>query len=124
MSDAFIGLTIVAIGTSAPELVTTLLASLKNDRDVAIGNLIGSSIYNILIILGLTILASPHPVNVGEEILRIDLSLAAAVALACLPIFRTQNMVSRLEGRIFVTAYSIYLALLVAFAADKSPCRR
>lgn len=59
VSDAFIGLTIVAIGTSAPELVTTLLSTLKNDRDVAIGNLIGSGVYNILCILGLTIALSP-----------------------------------------------------------------
>ena len=115
VSDAFIGLTIVAIGTSAPELATTLLATIKNDRDVAIGNLIGSSIYNILVILGLTIMVSPRPVNVSESILRYDLPLAAAVALACLPIFRSQNQVSRLEGGIFVTAYAVYLALLVMF---------
>jgi cation:H+ antiporter len=67
VSEAFIGLTLVAIGTSAPELATTLVSTIKNDRDVAIGNLIGSSIYSILVILGLTMLASPGGVEVGRD---------------------------------------------------------
>lgn len=113
VSDAFIGLTIVAIGTSAPELVTTLIATLKNERDVAIGNLIGSSIYNILVILGLTLLASPGGVDVSDEILWIDLPLAALVALVCLPVFRSDRKVSRKEGAAFVAAYVVYLASLI-----------
>ncbi|MCP4634956.1 MAG: calcium/sodium antiporter [Methyloversatilis sp.] len=113
VSDAFIGLTVVAIGTSAPELATTLLATLKNDRDVAIGNLIGSSIYNILVILGLTVVAAPGGVEVGSEVLRIDLPLAALVALVCLPVFRSEGRVSRSEGAVFVIAYLVYLALLL-----------
>jgi cation:H+ antiporter len=113
VSDAFIGLTIVAIGTSAPELVTTLIATLKNERDVAIGNLIGSSIYNILVILGLTLLASPGGVDVSDEILWIDLPLAALVALVCLPVFRSDRQVSRKEGAAFVAAYVVYLASLI-----------
>lgn len=113
VSDAFIGLTVVAIGTSAPELATTLLATLKDDRDVAIGNLIGSSIYNILVILGLTVVAAPGGVEVGSEVLRIDLPLAALVALVCLPVFRSEGRVSRREGAVFVIAYLVYLALLL-----------
>jgi cation:H+ antiporter len=113
VSDAFIGLTIVAIGTSAPELATTLMSTIKNDRDVAIGNLIGSSIYNILVILGLTMLASPGGVEVGREVLWIDLPLAAIVAAVCLPVFKSDGMVSRTEGALFVAAYLAYLTMLL-----------
>lgn len=113
VSDAFIGLTIVAIGTSAPELATTLVATFKNDRDVAIGNLIGSSIYNILVILGLTLLAAPQGVEVGRDVLLIDLPLAALVAAVCLPVFSSDGKVSRTEGAFFVAAYLAYLTTLV-----------
>ncbi len=113
VSDVVIGLTIVAIGTSAPELATTIVATFKDDRDVAVGNLIGSSISNILVILGLTCLAAPSGVEVGPEVLRIDLPLAAAVAIACWPVFRSDRMVSRREGILFVSAYVAYLATLL-----------
>jgi cation:H+ antiporter len=113
VSDAIIGLTIVAIGTSAPELATTVVSTLKNDRDVAVGNLIGSSISNILVILGLICIVAPAGVEVSREILWFDLPLAAAVAIACLPVFRSDGMVSRREGIAFVTAYVVYLATLV-----------
>lgn len=114
VSDAFIGLTIVAIGTSAPELVTTLISTLRNDRDVAIGNLIGSSIYNVLVILGLTLVAAPAGgVDVSREVLRIDLPLAALVAIVCLPVFRSDRLVSRREGVGFVLAYLAYLGSLL-----------
>jgi cation:H+ antiporter len=113
VSDAVIGLTIVAIGTSAPELATTIVATLKDDRDVAIGNLIGSSISNILVILGLTCVVAPNGVDVSPDVLRIDLPLAAAVAIVCWPVFRSDRMVSRREGIVFVTLYVAYLTTLV-----------
>lgn len=113
VSDAVIGLTIVAIGTSAPELATTIVATFKNDRDVAIGNLIGSSISNILVILGLTCIASSKGVDVSRDVLWIDLPLAAAVAVVCYPVFRSQSMVSRREGIFFVLSYLVYLAILM-----------
>lgn len=113
VSDAFIGLTIVAIGTSAPELATTVMATYRNDRDVAIGNLIGSSIYNILVILGLTMLAAPAGVDVSHDILWIHLPLAAVVALVCLPVFKSDRLVSRREGLSFVFAYVAYLTTVV-----------
>ena len=113
VSDAVIGLTIVAMGTSAPELATTLVATFKGDRDVAVGNLIGSSIYNILVILGATCLAAPGGIEVSREILLIDLPLAAVVALVCVPVFRSGRLVSRREGGIFVACYLLYLATLL-----------
>ncbi len=117
VSDAMIGLTIVAIGTSAPEFATTMMATYKDDRDVAVGNLVGSSIYNILVILGLTCLVAPGGVDVSEEILWIDLPLAALVALVCLPVFRSDRTVSRREGACFVAAYLLYLGSLLFLRA-------
>lgn len=113
VSDAIIGLTIVAIGTSAPELATTVVATLKDDRDVAVGNLIGSSISNILVILGLTCSVAPQGIDVSRDVLRIDLPLAAAVAIACWPVFRSDRQVSRAEGVVFVCLYLAYLATLI-----------
>ncbi len=113
VSDAIIGLTIVAIGTSAPEMASTMLATLKNDRDVAIGNLIGSGIYNVLVILGITTTVAPVGINVTDEILLIDLPLAAIVAIICLPVFKTDRLVSRSEGMFFVISYLIYFSTLL-----------
>lgn len=113
ISDAIIGLTIVAIGTSAPELASTMLATLKNDRDVAIGNLIGSGIYNVLVILGITSAAAVNGINVSDEILLIDLPLAATVAIICLPVFKSDRLVSRREGFFFVASYVIYFCSLL-----------
>lgn len=113
VSPAVIGLTIVAIGTSAPELATTLVGTWRNDRDVAIGNLIGSSTYNILAILGATMVAAPDGVDVSRDVLWIDLPLAAAVALVCLPVFRSGHVVSRAEGGLFVATYVAYLAAVL-----------
>jgi cation:H+ antiporter len=115
LSDAIIGLTIVAIGTSAPELGTTIVATIKNDRDVAIGNLIGSSISNILVILGITCLASPGGISVGDDILWFDIPLGAFVAIMCYPVFRKNRMVSRTNGIVFVILYLAYLASLIIF---------
>ncbi|MGV8084392.1 MAG: calcium/sodium antiporter [Coriobacteriia bacterium] len=114
-SEAVIGLTIVAIGTSAPEFVTTIISTLKNERDVAIGNLLGSSIYNILVILGITCIASPGGIPIEPQLLLADLPLMGGAALLCVPVFLTGRRVSRLEGAGFVAAYSVYLLLLVLF---------
>lgn len=113
VSDAVIGLTIIAIGTSAPELVTTILTTIRGDRDIAIGNLLGSSVYNIAIILGVTVLAAPGAVDMPDEVLGGDLLLMVAVALACVPVFTTGRRITRLEGCLFVAAYGGYLAWLL-----------
>ena len=117
VSDAVVGLTIVAIGTSAPELATTIMGTLKNERDIAIGNLIGSSTYNILFILGVTSLASPAGVPVDAPLLHIDLPLAALVALVCVPVFASDRLISRKEGACFVAAYAVYLGTLIFWRA-------
>lgn len=113
VSEALIGLTIVAIGTSSPELVTTVVGTLRNDREVAIGNLLGSSIYNILAIMGITCLAAGAPLPVDGQLLTIDIPVMVLATLACVPVFWTQRRVTRIEGGSFVGAYLAYLAYLV-----------
>ena len=113
VSDAVIGLTIVALGTSSPELATTIVATLRDDRDVAIGNIMGSSVYNILAILGMTLLVSPLPVDLSRDLLRIDLPIALAVAVICWPVFKSDRMISRTEGLLFVGGYGLYMLLLL-----------
>lgn len=115
MSDAIIGLTIVAIGTSAPELATTLVATFRNERDVAVGNLLGSSIVNVFIVLGITGVFTPNGISVSQDILWFDLPLAALVALICYPVFRSGQVVSRREGVLFVALYAAYVAYLLVF---------
>jgi len=117
VSDATIGLSVVAIGTSAPEMMISVLALIKGERDVAVGNLLGSSIYNILVILALTCFAVEGGITVERELLMIDLPMIAALALCCLPVFATGNRVSRAEGIVFVTAYALYLSSVVALSS-------
>ncbi|WP_006246969.1 calcium/sodium antiporter [Mycolicibacterium tusciae] len=113
VSDALIGLTVVAIGTSAPELVTTIVSTLRGERDIAIGNLLGSSIYNILLILGITCLVPAHGLALPAQLVRIDIPIMVAVALVCIPIFITGRRVSRVEGGAMVAAYVAFLAFLI-----------
>jgi cation:H+ antiporter len=110
VSDVIIGLTIVAIGTTAPEFVTTIISTVRGDRDITIGNLIGSSIYNIALILGLTVLVAPHGVPVPDEVLAGDLGLLVIASAAAIPVFLTGRRISRIEGGLFVASYVGYLA--------------
>jgi cation:H+ antiporter len=113
VSEAVIGLTVVAIGTSAPELVTTLVSTFRGERDIAIGNLIGSSTYNIGLVLGGSALVAP--LGVTTELIHVDLPVMVGVMLLCVPVFLTGRRMSRLEGVGFVIGYAVYLTLLIAF---------
>lgn len=113
VSEAVIGLTVVAIGTSAPELVTTLVATIRGDRDIAIGNLIGSSTYNIGLVLGGAAVVAP--LGVTPELSHVDLPVMTAVMLLCIPVFLTGRRMSRTEGVAFVLGYGVYLGVLLAF---------
>lgn len=113
ISEAVIGLTIVSAGTSAPELVTTIVATLKGERDVAIGNLLGSCIYNILIILGLTAVASPAGIGVEHAFIRVDLPVMVASFALCVPAFVTGRRLSRIEGGVGVALYVGYISWLL-----------
>ena len=116
MSDAVIGLTVVAIGTSAPELVTTLVSTVRGNRDVALGNLLGSSTYNIALVLGVTVLAAPGGIPVDPAVVGSDLLLLVLVALMCLPVLVSGRRISRLEGGIAVALYLVYVGWLVGTA--------
>lgn len=113
VSEGFIGLTVVAIGTSSPELVTTVVSTIRRQREIAIGNLLGSSIYNILFILGATALVPAAGLEIGTLLVHVDIPIMAAVAVACVPVFAIGRRVTRLEGGLFVAAYGVYLAYLL-----------
>nr|MBC8484785.1 sodium:calcium antiporter [Bacteroidota bacterium] len=112
VSKLLIGLTIIAVGTSLPELATSVIATLKGERDIAVGNVIGSNIFNLLAILGLAGLLSPNGINVSETALSFDLPFMIAVAVACLPIFFTGYIISRWEGGLFLAYYFVYIIYL------------
>jgi cation:H+ antiporter len=113
VSEAIIGLTVVAIGTSAPELVTTLVSTVRGERDIAIGNLLGSSVYNIALILGITILVAPSALEVPPEVVAADLLLLAVVAVITVPVLLSGQRMTRVEGGAFVAAYVGYLLWLI-----------
>jgi cation:H+ antiporter len=110
ISEAVIGLTIVAVGTSLPELVTSVVAARKGHSDVALGNVIGSNIFNILGILGVTALA--RPITVPPEIIGFDIWVMAAATAAMIWICVSGWRVSRGEGVAMLTAYACYLGFL------------
>lgn len=113
-SEAFIGLTIVAIGTSAPELVTALVSTLRGDRRIAVGNLIGSSTYNILLILGVTVIVPEGGIAMSPLLSFVDIPVMVAAALVCIPIFVSSQRISRVEGALMVTGYLTYLTYLIS----------
>ncbi|MDY6983399.1 MAG: calcium/sodium antiporter [Pseudomonadota bacterium] len=115
IGEAVIGLTIVAMGTTAPELVTTTIGTIRNERDVAVGNLLGSSIYNTLLILGIVCIVAPDGIPVERELMLFDIPLMSAVALLCIPVFVNDGKISRAEGALFVSLYCLYLAYLLVW---------
>lgn len=118
LSKLLIGLTIVAAGTSLPEVATSVVAALKGERDIAVGNIVGSNIFNILVILGLTGIIAPNGIAVSESAIRFDIPVMIAVAVACLPIFFTRNIISRWEGLFFVAYYAFYITYLVLIVTN------
>jgi len=118
VSDVIIGLTIVAAGTSLPEVVASLVATLKNERDIAIGNVVGSNIFNILGILGISALVVPGGLPVVTSVLNFDLPVMLAVMVACLPVFFTGMSIARWEGGLFLAYYVVYTAYLVLDATQ------
>lgn len=113
VSRLVIGLTIVAAGTSLPEVATSIAASARGHREIAVGNIVGSNIFNAAFVLGAASLFSPHGVRVPTSALTFDIPVMVAVAVACLPIFFTGHMISRWEGALFVGYYVAYTGYLV-----------
>ncbi len=114
VSDLVIGLTIVAAGTSMPEVATSVMAAIKGERDIAVGNVVGSSTFNILGCLGLSGLVSGDlGLAVPTAILNFDIWVLIAVSLACLPVFMTGREIARWEGGVFLLYYAAYVTYLI-----------
>jgi cation:H+ antiporter len=114
IDELVIGLTIVAAGTSLPEVATSVLASFRGEKDIAVGNVVGSNIFNVLGVLGVAALIGPHGVSVSPALLRFDIPIMIVVAVSCLPIFLTGHKIVRWEGFLFLfyfVGYTLYLIL-------------
>jgi cation:H+ antiporter len=113
VSELVIGLTIVAVGTSLPEVVTSIVAAIRGERDIAVGNVVGSNIFNILCVLGISSLIAGQGIAVSSTALSFDIPVMIAVAVACLPIFVTGHVIARWEGGLFFFYYVAYTTYLV-----------
>ncbi len=109
ISELFIGLTLVAVGTSLPELATSVVASARGEDDLCVGNVVGSNIFNILLVLG--IVSFLHPVLVPASLFRIQFPFLIGTALLLLPIMRTGFRISRIEGALLIAAYAAFIFL-------------
>ena len=110
VSEAVIGLTIVSAGTSMPELITSLVAALRGRTDLAIGNVVGSCLLNLMLVLGGTALVTgSQGLNVSPDLIHDDLPVMLLTSLACLPIFWTRGRISRLEGGLLLSLYVLYI---------------
>lgn len=120
VSDLMIGLTVVAIGTSLPEVATSVLAALRGERDLAVGNAIGSNLFNLLGVLGITAAVAPNSIPVAQSAIQVDIPVMIVVAVACLPIFANGHVLKRWEGALFFLFYVSYIMWLVVDAAEHS----
>lgn len=115
LSERVIGLTVVAVGTSLPELATSLIAALRGQRDIAVGNVIGANLFNLLGVLGLTALLAPTPLSVSPNALDFDLPVMLGIAALCLPVFYSGYRVTRAEGLLLLGLYLVYGLHVVSF---------
>ncbi len=113
VSELIIGLTIVSVGTSLPEVVTSVVASYRGERDIAVGNVVGSNLFNLLCVVGLSSVVAPSGIPVTDAALAFDIPVMVAVAVVCLPIFFSGNLITRFEGGLFLAYYVFYTSLLI-----------
>ena len=117
LSELVIGLTVVAVGTSMPELATSLMAVYRGERDLALGNVVGSCIFNLLLVLGAGAAVSVEGLSISPNALSFDLPVMLGVFAACLPIFYSGYRINRWEGLLFLTYYGAYTLYLAMFSA-------
>ena len=120
VSELVIGLTIVAAGTSLPEVATSVLASYRGQREIAVGNVVGSNVFNVFCVLGLAGLVAPAGVPVAPQALSFDTPVMIAVSIACLPVLFTGHVIARWEGALFLAYYVAYAAFLVLKATGSA----
>jgi cation:H+ antiporter len=118
VSDLVIGLTVVAVGTSLPEVATSVIAAMRGQRDLAVGNAVGSNLFNLLAVLGLAATVSPNPLPVAPSAVQVDIPVMIVVAIACLPIFANGHVLERWEGIVFLAYYVAYIGWLVLDAGE------
>lgn len=118
VSELIIALTVIAAGTSLPEVATSVMATLRGERDIAVGNVIGSNVFNILGILGFSAIVAPEGISVSTAALRFDIPVMIAVSIACLPIFFSGFRIARWEGILFLAYYVFYTSYLILDATD------
>lgn len=118
VSSLVVGLTIVAAGTSLPEIATSVLASIKGERDLAVGNIVGSNLFNIMCIVGLTAIVLPDGITVQPGVVGFDIPVMIAASIVCLPIFITGKLISRLEGIFFLGYYISFTVYLILTATE------
>jgi cation:H+ antiporter len=111
-----IGISIVAIGTSLPELATSVVASYRGESDISVGNVIGSNIFNILLVLG--IVAIIMPITVGEVAVNIDMWVMLAISIIIWPVMRTGLRINRVEGSLLLVGYVGYIIYLFMRTAE------
>jgi cation:H+ antiporter len=116
VSDLVVGLTVVAVGTSMPEIATSLIAALRGQRDIAVGNVVGSNVFNLLAVLGAAGVVSAGGLGVPDAARNFDLWVMLAVAFACLPILLTGREIARWEGIVFLGYYAAYVLYLILAA--------
>ena len=120
VSELVIGLTIVALGTSLPELATSVMASIRGERDIAVGNVIGSNLFNIMLVLGMSSVVSSNGVAVQESAIRLDIPVMIGATIVLLPICWNGFQIKRWEGFLLVGFYALYVAYLLLDTNDHS----
>jgi cation:H+ antiporter len=120
VSELVIGLTVIAVGTSLPEIVSSAVASARGERDIAAGNVIGSNTFNLLFVLGAAAALAPEGISVSPGVLRFDLPVMIGVAVLVVPVLFTRWLVTRWEGGLFLALYAAYLTYLVLDAKQHS----
>ena len=118
VSELVIGLTIVSAGTSLPEVATSVIAALRGEREIAVGNVLGSCVFNLMAVLGISAMVSGTGLQVPPSLLAFDLPVMVAVAVACLPVLATGHLIARWEGALFLAYYIAYVTYLVLYAQD------
>jgi len=118
VSPLVIGLTIVAAGTSLPEVATSIIAGLRGEREIAVGNVLGSSVFNLGAVLGISSMVSGSGLGVPPALLAFDIPVMVAVAVACLPVLFTGHLIARWEGAVFLAYYVSYVTYLVLYAQE------
>lgn len=113
MSETVIGLTIVAVGTGLPETATSVVGCLRRQRDIAVGNLVGSNVFNLTFALGAAGLSGRGAMPVANEVLLLDAPMLVVSAFVCLSVFANGNRIARWEGNVFLGSYVLYVVCLI-----------